>query len=222
MQAFHNDPAIKAKYQARLAAHRAAEQLIQGTGFRNGEGCAVGCTLNDYDHSLYETKLGLPVWLAHLEDALFEALPTKEAEQFAEDFLEAIPIGVDVTQISIPLYIARLQYVGRHADAECRTAMDLAIDWFKVGRPISEGYDMLHMLDGVRGTMGSYALPMVLQTAKQSIQIGLHQHYHIVYYAADAEAAADKPEGSYKSYTARQFYWRWEADTLLTLLKGCK
>ena len=49
LQAFHNDPAVKAKYQARLAAHRAAEQLIQGTGFEDGKGCAVGCTLDAYD-----------------------------------------------------------------------------------------------------------------------------------------------------------------------------
>lgn len=33
MQAFHNDPAVKAKYVNRLTAHRAAETLIRGTGW---------------------------------------------------------------------------------------------------------------------------------------------------------------------------------------------
>lgn len=33
MIAFHGNPAIKAKYLARVAAHRAADELIQGTGW---------------------------------------------------------------------------------------------------------------------------------------------------------------------------------------------
>ena len=107
LQAFHNDPAVKAKYQARLADHRAAEQLIQGIGFEDGKGCAVGCTLDAYDHSRYPTELGLPEWLACLEDCIFEGLPKGEAEQFAEDFLAAIPIGADVSAVRGKLAILR-------------------------------------------------------------------------------------------------------------------
>ena len=35
MLAYHNDPAVKAKYAERFAKHRAADELIQGTGFDN-------------------------------------------------------------------------------------------------------------------------------------------------------------------------------------------
>ena len=48
--AYHGDPAIKAKYLARVRAHRKADELVQGTGWRTdgpyGEvrGCVVGCT----------------------------------------------------------------------------------------------------------------------------------------------------------------------------------
>ncbi len=112
MKSFHNDPAIKAKYIARLAEHRRLEHLAQGVGFYCGpegtKGCAVGCTLEAYDHSLYPTELGLPEWLARLEDRIFEGLPKGQAEQFAEDFLAAIPIGADVGKVRSQLAVLRL------------------------------------------------------------------------------------------------------------------
>ena len=79
MLSFHNDPAIKAKYLDRVKAHAKADRLIQGTGWKGGKGCAVGCTLEAYDHSLYPIELGLPEWLARLEDRIFEGLPKAEA-----------------------------------------------------------------------------------------------------------------------------------------------
>ena len=75
MLAYHNDPAVKAKYTARFAAHRAADQVIQGIGFDNGRGCFVGCTLDNYDHSQFPVELGIPEWLAQLLDKIFEGLP---------------------------------------------------------------------------------------------------------------------------------------------------
>ena len=147
LQAFHNDPAVKAKYQARLAAHRAAEQLIQGTGFdpHTFKGCAVGCTLNEYDHSRYPIELGLPEWLACLEDRIFEGLPKGEAEQFAEDFLAAIPIGADVSAVRGKLAILRhtrdLTRLEGNTDpyaADVRAAIQGVIDWIKGGEQAAE------------------------------------------------------------------------------------
>ena len=99
MRSFHNDAAVKEKYVARLKAHHKADEIIQGTGFENGRGCAVGCTLDNYSHKAYETELGLPEWLAYLEDKIFEGLPKKEAAKFAVDFLLAIPVGVDLERV---------------------------------------------------------------------------------------------------------------------------
>src|SRR6202022_62014 len=62
-------------------------------------GCAVGCTLNQYNHKAYENELGLPRWLAHLEDRIFEGLPAVEAQQFAVDFLESVPVGTNVDRV---------------------------------------------------------------------------------------------------------------------------
>ncbi len=69
MLAYHNDPAVKALYLARVRAHRLADNLIQGTTWTDGKGCAIGCTLESYDHRRYPIELGIPTVLAHLEDA---------------------------------------------------------------------------------------------------------------------------------------------------------
>ena len=107
MKAFHGDPAVKEKYLARLKAHHAADEIVQGTGFENGHGCAVGCTLNNYDHLAYEHELGLPEWLARLEDRIFEGLPPVDAQRFAVDFLGAVPVGADVDKVRWRLAVQR-------------------------------------------------------------------------------------------------------------------
>ena len=99
MQAFHNDPAIKAKYLERVAAHRHLDQLVQGTGWESGRGCAVGCTLDTYDHARYPIELGIPIQLAHLEDQLFEMQPSVDAQEWPTRFLTAIPVGADLTGV---------------------------------------------------------------------------------------------------------------------------
>lgn len=98
MLSFHNDPKIKRKYIARVKAHRKADKLIQGVTYKNGRGCAVGCTLLAYDHKRYPIELGLPTWLAYLEDAIFENLPAEYAKLWPEAFLRAIPIGITEEQ----------------------------------------------------------------------------------------------------------------------------
>ena len=96
MKAFHGDPEVKKKYLARVKAHRKADQIIKGQYWEEGKGCAVGCTIHGSDHQAYETELGIPVQLAHLQDCLFEDLPNEEAKDFPVDFLDSIPVGADL------------------------------------------------------------------------------------------------------------------------------
>ena len=95
MKTYHNDPSIKSKYIARVKAHRLADELIQETGWENGKGCAVGCTLENYDHSRYPIELGMVEGLARLEDHIFEALAPADAMNWPEQFLSAMPEGID-------------------------------------------------------------------------------------------------------------------------------
>ncbi len=99
MIAFHGDPAIKAKYLARVRAHREADQVVKGQYWEDGRGCAIGCSIHGSDHRKYETQLGIPVAIAYLEDGLFENLPNDKACLFPERFLEAIPVGADLALV---------------------------------------------------------------------------------------------------------------------------
>jgi hypothetical protein len=96
MRAYHNDPSIKADILAQLAAHRAADQLVRGQYWENGKGCAVGCTIHSGDHLEYETRFGIPVVLARIEDRIFEGLPTASAMEWPERLMRAIPVGANL------------------------------------------------------------------------------------------------------------------------------
>ena len=99
MKTFHGKQEVKDRYVNRVKAHEKADKIIKGKYWENGKGCAVGCTIESDDHSKYETELGVPEWLAKLEDSIFEGLPNDEAMKFPVEFLEAIPIGVDENEL---------------------------------------------------------------------------------------------------------------------------
>ena len=130
MLSYHNDAAVKEKFILRFAAHRAADEVVQGTGFDNGRGCFVGCTLDKYEHSCFENELGWPEWLARLADKIFEGIPISEAPQFGTDLLASVPVGVDLEPVRFSIAIARhnrqiLRLEGNSEPyaQECRTAL---------------------------------------------------------------------------------------------------
>ncbi len=103
--AYHNDPAVKEFYLARVRASRAADDIIHGSyghaANSHWRGCAVGCTLHDPDgnHAAYETELGVPRILANLEDGIFESLPLARSLDWPLEFLQAIPVGADLSLV---------------------------------------------------------------------------------------------------------------------------
>jgi hypothetical protein len=107
MKAYHGDSEIKAKYLARVRAHRAADELIRGEGWDGHRGCAIGCTLEAYDHSRYPIELGIPEQLAYLEDWLFEHLPVDLLGDtpivcgvgWPELVLSSIHVGSDLSRV---------------------------------------------------------------------------------------------------------------------------
>jgi hypothetical protein len=128
MQAFHNDPAIKAKYLARVDGHIKADNLIRGTGWDGFRGCAVGCTLEAYDHARYPIELGIPEWLAEVEDRLFEGMTETKAHTWPRDFLDAITPGADLEKIKGPFLIIVLESALTTFDHEKYPDVKAAID----------------------------------------------------------------------------------------------
>ncbi len=106
MQAYHNDPALKIHCLELMADHRSADRLVQSHGYwGDGRGCAVGCLLHSLggspsDHLDYERLVGVPEILAVLEDSIFESLPVEDAQEWPERFLDAIPVGADLSRVS--------------------------------------------------------------------------------------------------------------------------
>ncbi len=115
MKAYHNKPELKQMMVEEAIKHRKADSLLQNFGYGKTEGdqfkgCAVGCTLHSLevklgkeiiynDHSAYERELGIPQILARLEDGIFERLPKKEAMTWPQRFLEAAPVGADLSKV---------------------------------------------------------------------------------------------------------------------------
>ena len=112
---YHNDTKLKKDFLREITKHIKDDAVRQGTyGRQNGDwkGCAVACSLrslaildgeelkvNYEDHSLYETKLGIPEWLARLEDTIFEGLPKEDAKKWVGQFAKAIPVGINLEPI---------------------------------------------------------------------------------------------------------------------------
>ena len=100
MIAYHGKQEVKDLYLNRVEEHRKADQLIQGYGYwSDGKGCAVGCTLHSGNHRSYETELGIPKILAHLEARIFESLPKENARLWPGQFLAAIQPGADLSMV---------------------------------------------------------------------------------------------------------------------------
>lgn len=105
MRAFHGDPEVKAKYLRRVINHQRLDSIVQGTYWEDHKGCAVGCTLHSPEddylrfdegdiHVAYESELGLPEWVAELEDFIFEQLTDPTIiRDWPLRFLEVIPVG---------------------------------------------------------------------------------------------------------------------------------
>jgi hypothetical protein len=118
---FHDDPAVKDLLLARIGAHEQADAIARGAYEKWNGGvkrCAVGCSLRDLSergdepedwHRAMEDVLGVPYWLARLEDHVFEHLPDELAKGWPRRFSEALPVGVSLDGLADRLAVRRLR-----------------------------------------------------------------------------------------------------------------
>jgi hypothetical protein len=113
LSSFHGKQDTKDFYINRVARHIELDHLVRGIGWEDKDGkirgCGVGCTLENYDHSQYPIELGIPEWLARVEDTLFEGMSLEKSRNWPKDFLEAIPLGVDLEQVKPKFLIMVLE-----------------------------------------------------------------------------------------------------------------
>ena len=241
MLSFHNDPTIKEKYLSRLKEHAKLDNIIQGTGWENGKGCAIGCTLENYNHKKYEVELGIPEWLAKMEDKLFEGMPNKEAKKFPVKFLEAIPVGVDLDQVKTPFIIYVLEFSltcfdhNRYPDVT--KVVKEVIDLYQSGETDVEKYEKSTYAANAAAEDAYYDVSYASYSSAKSAayaaaNAAADASYSAAYYAAASYAAYSSAYSSayaYDSYAYAYVYheYRKEAsiklsNKLIELLKECK
>ncbi len=138
MLSYHSDPAIKAKYLARVEGHAEADEIIKGRYWEAGKGCAVGCTIHGDSHADFETELGIPRILAWLEDVIFEGLPNRLAKTWPERFLSSIEPGKDLSRVAWQL----LHWIltdGHPGDLDHPAVADAVRQCADVLQPLAEG-----------------------------------------------------------------------------------
>jgi hypothetical protein len=100
MLAYHNDANLRDATVAEVQKHMDADALVQGYGYwKDGKGCAVGCLLKSSNHAEYETRFGIPIALARLEDTIFENLPADAARKWPMRFMLAPRPGADLALV---------------------------------------------------------------------------------------------------------------------------
>jgi hypothetical protein len=129
MLAFHSLPQLKAAKLTQVLAHQKADEIVKGLYWQNGKGCAVGCTVHSDSHSAYETEMGIPRMLARLEDRIFEGMPNADAKLFPARFIDAIPVGADLSLVGWKfLHWLVADVVARHGTDNVKAATVDAID----------------------------------------------------------------------------------------------
>ena len=121
---YHNNVNLKNMVIEEMKNHQKQDKFIKGTyGFYEYgifKGCAIGCAISSINnalgkshdtnsHSALNEELAIPLWLSKLADQFFECLPSDACDKFAIDFLESIPVGVDLEPIRIKLCIMLLK-----------------------------------------------------------------------------------------------------------------
>ena len=111
----------KEEFITEIKKHQQLDNFRQKFYFKESKGCAVGCSieslrmlknlkyLDHSNHNLYEEYLGIPRWLAHLEDKIFEMLSIDKSKEWPLEFSEAINTGSNLDQIKIPFLVYLLE-----------------------------------------------------------------------------------------------------------------
>ena len=119
MKSFKNDPSLKKLHVEQAKKHYEQDMLIAGTYGETDtdvfRGCSVGCfayeilgQTDDNPHKIVADDRGLPEWLIHLQDRIFEGLPLEDRKKWHVQLAEAIPVGIDLEPVRHKLAIMRM------------------------------------------------------------------------------------------------------------------
>ena len=147
----------------------------------------------------------LPQWLKHLRNKISENLPKKESEQFAQDFIAAIPVGADINQVLPIVTIARLER-------------------YKVGSEKWGGAYREQVLAAIDGVIALYrdSAYLAAESAAELAAESAARSADSAAYLADSAAYSAEAAANWASDWARSAAWRIERDVLLAALRQCE
>ena len=219
MKAFHNDKKVKEKYLARVIAHQNADNLIRGRGWQNGKGCAVGCTLEAYNHARYEAELGIPEWLARVEDSLFEGMSEAKSHTWPEKFLEAIPIGADLEPVKVQFIVMLLKYTLKSMDA----AKYDENKWPQVKRAIEQSKSAVKQMIAAQESGDNKTIEAAWSAAWSAAESAASAAWSAASAASAAWSAASAARSAASAArSAASAAYDYYADELLKMLKKAK
>jgi hypothetical protein len=227
LKAYHNDKSIKDKYVKRVTWHFEQDNIIRGIGWDGGKGCAIGCTLEKYDPSQYPIELGIPEWLARVEDTLFEGMSKDKSRTWPIDFLRAVNIGSDLEAIKAPFLIFALKDTLETFDSleypDVKKAVEVTIALWERDDIGSADWQEAADAAGSAAKTAADAARAAAKTAADAARAA-------AWAAADAAeaavwaawAAADAAEGVVAKTVACAAAYDRYADEILSLIKECR
>jgi hypothetical protein len=215
---FHGKQEVKNFYVNRVKGHFLADEIVKGYYWENGKGCGIGCTIHSNNHYAYETELGIPVWLAKVEDRIFENLPNDRAEKWPIEFLEAINIGSDLNKIKIPFLIVIVESAREKFDHKKYPKQLAAIDGvlMELRRDVID----LDKLRKARFAADAYGYAATSAAAYAAYAAYAANAAAAAAYAADYAAYAADYAADYAD--ARKVAYVKLSDKLLELIRECK
>ena len=130
MLSFFSEPGVKEAVVQRVREHQRLDQLIQRVYWDGSKGCGIGCATHSSDHRAFERLYNLPVFLAYMNEHIFESLPLEEAKGWTLRFFEALPVGVDL-ELVFPRFMQWLlsdpDGMRQYANAETLASIDTLV-----------------------------------------------------------------------------------------------
>ncbi len=225
--AYHGDPALRADVLARMRAHVAADEIIQGYDYwEDCKGCAVGCLTRDRrgGHAEYPLYFGIPEVLAYIEDRLFEALDAADAKAWPVRFLDAIPLGADLNlawpRFAHALLVDPVRGVLRLTRDGSSQRISIEAVAALCERQICGGSVAREEWDKARKTSGpAYVSYPTTATAHLVATATATAMTSSMTYAASASTYAAYVTTC--SVYGRAAHYKWQASTLLEILASC-
>jgi len=241
LRAFNNNKVFQAQMIAAAISHREKDEYIAGAYAKiNGsfKGCSVGCSLFDVkgikgvdvgekynDHALLAKELGIPEFICHLQDSIFEGLPESERFRWTERLFKAIPLGSDLTPV-LPRFL--LKTLDRLPETDVsdvvdaiKGAKDVLINWAETGEAdIEAAWSAAESAEsaGPAAWLAAWSAQSAAESAGSAAESAWSAAESAESAAESAESAAESAESAESAWSAA---WEQIANDLIECIEDC-